>query len=78
MAGALVLLAPSVLLPWPALSVAHSQEDRAVSKSPAETGEGSAQNLPAVPHGSFLVDYLLVALFVGGAIYAVCRPSRRV
>jgi hypothetical protein len=78
MAGALLLLAPAVLLPWPASSVALSQEDRAVSSSPAGTRAGSSQESPSVPHGSFLLDYLLVALFVGGAIYAVCRPSRRV
>ena len=76
--AALLVLAPAVRHPWPAPSVAFSQEDRAVSNSPADAGADAAGDSPAVPHGSFLFDYLLVALFVGGAVYAVCRPSRRV
>lgn len=30
-----------------------------------------------LPHGKFLWDYLLVAALLAGALYAVCRSSRR-
>lgn len=31
----------------------------------------------SLPHGQFLGDYLLVAALLAGALYAVCRSSRR-
>ncbi len=31
-----------------------------------------------IPHGKFLLDYALVLALFAGALYAVCRSSRRV
>jgi hypothetical protein len=52
----------------------------------AQTAEqpASAEEAPgpepqdSLPHGKFLFDYLLVAVLLAGALYAVCRSSRRV
>jgi hypothetical protein len=55
--------------PVPAL---FAQTEATTSTEPAaHTPEG-------IPHGKFLLDYALVLALLAGAIYAVCRSSRRV
>jgi hypothetical protein len=44
----------------------------------AGTAESPAPVPGDIPHGKFLFDYVLVLVLVAGAIYAVCRSSRRV
>lgn len=56
-----------------------AQDDEAPAKTPpAASGEAEPAAPPSLPHGEFLLDYLLVLLLIAGAVYAVCRPSRRV
>lgn len=39
----------------------------------------AAEPAPNISTGpNFIIDSLLVAALIGGAVYAVCRPSRRV
>lgn len=44
----------------------------------AGTTESPASVPGDIPHTKFLFDYVLVLVLVAGAIYAVCRSSRRV
>ena len=44
----------------------------------ASSTEPPAQVPSDIPHGKFLLDYAVVLALFAGAIYAVCRSSRRV
>jgi hypothetical protein len=62
------------------LSPMFAQTDAAAADdSPGGVSQIEPTSTPAeIPHGKFLLDYLLVAALLAGAIYAVCRSSRRV
>jgi len=53
-----------------------AQDGEAPAKTAAREREPAAP--PSLPHMQFLLDYLLVLILIAGAVYAVCRPSRRV
>lgn len=56
-----------------------AQDDEAPAETPpAVSREPESAAPPSLPHGRFLLDYLLVLILIAGAVYAVCRPSRRV
>jgi hypothetical protein len=59
----------------PAPGVAQSSELPAASP-PEEAAH--AETPGSLPHFRFLWDYLLVAALLAGALYAVCRSSRRI
>lgn len=52
-----------------------AQQDEAATTN---TTEPPAPVPSHIPHGKFLFDYVLVLALVAGALYAVCRSSRRV
>lgn len=65
--------------PMRPLSADAAREDPATAAETSADREAAAPNDPsAVPHRKFLLDYLIVVLLIGGAVYSVCRPSRRV
>jgi len=45
--------------------------------SGAETLAGRSAVDGSLPHGAFFWDYLLTALLIAGALFVVCRSSRR-
>jgi hypothetical protein len=45
---------------------------------PATSTEPPAPAPGGLPHGKFLLDYVLVLALLAAALYAVCRSSRRV
>ncbi len=42
-----------------------------------ENGGGGGQAVMIAPSHSYLLDYLIVGALFGGAIFAICRSSRR-
>jgi hypothetical protein len=86
-AGGLLLVA----LLWLGTSAATAQTPDRISPVLAQTdgsasdnseavvaGTESAENPAGLPHLKFLLDYALVLGLLAGAIFAVCRSSRRV
>lgn len=60
-------------IPRPATVIAQTAQT-----APAEPAEENSSHVPnSLPHVRFLLDYLLVLALLAGAVYAVCRSSRR-
>ena len=71
-----VLILAALCLGWTVASP-NSVFAQAATSAAAEEVPAPAAESVSLPHGKFLLDYLLVAALIAGAVYAVCRSSRR-
>ncbi len=77
--SAVLVLAVSLWFVEPAAGQARTKPARRPAQADEAGANAEAPETPSsLPHGRFLLDYLIVLALFAAALYAVCRSSRRV
>ena len=78
MAAMLVLLV-SLWMAMPVMAQSERSMPAVFAQAEDSAANAAESETPSsLPHGKFLLDYLIVLALFAAAIYAVCRSSRRI